>query len=216
MAKRSVFCRAFALFWAAAFSLVLWGGFPAAAQTLLPAQGEENVWEVRENRDGPVIYTISPTGDSSGGEGALAVTKDGETEEYRYEFSGDREDYRCEIRFPDGTGWYWNQNADGFGSGGGSWYDTHMLSSPYPDPDILCEVIVELEAAPAGGGIGGRLIPAMILAALGLFELLKPRTAWYLSYGWRYKNAEPSDIALGVGRASGVVILICAAVLLFS
>lgn len=183
----------------------------ATSGVVCPTEGKENVWEIRSSsREGSrLLYTVTP------GEGdVLLVETDRETEEYRYEFSGDKEDYRCEIRFPDGSDWNWSQR-DGSGTGSGSWYDSHMISSPYPDPDDLCEIIIESRVKPVSFG-GTKILAILFLAGAGLFQLLAPQTAWYLSYGWRYKNAEPSEAALVMGRISGVIVLIVAVILLFA
>ena len=48
----------------------------------------------------------------------------------------------------------------------------------------------------------------LLLWAIGLFNVLAPRAAWYLSYGWRFKDAEPSDAALMMARIGGVIAII--------
>lgn len=55
----------------------------------------------------------------------------------------------------------------------------------------------------------------IILILFGLWNLLSPGTVWYLERGWRYKDAEPSDMALGYIRFCGGVIIIIALVLCF-
>ncbi|HEY2839858.1 MAG TPA: DUF6199 family natural product biosynthesis protein [Pirellulales bacterium] len=45
-----------------------------------------------------------------------------------------------------------------------------------------------------------------------LLSVISPRTVWYLRYGWRYKNAEPSDLSLVVTRISGVLGIVLVAV----
>lgn len=52
----------------------------------------------------------------------------------------------------------------------------------------------------------------------GLINAISPETGWYLSRGWQYKDAEPSEAALLWGRAGGVIailigILVCAGVI---
>lgn len=49
---------------------------------------------------------------------------------------------------------------------------------------------------------------ALILILLGLLNLLKPEVSWYLSDGWKFKDAEPSDLALGLARVVGVIMII--------
>ncbi|WP_435169760.1 DUF6199 family natural product biosynthesis protein [Paenibacillus glycanilyticus] len=45
----------------------------------------------------------------------------------------------------------------------------------------------------------------VIFIVLGILNLLYPRAGWYMQYGWRFKNAEPSDAALVMGRISGII-----------
>lgn len=53
----------------------------------------------------------------------------------------------------------------------------------------------------------------IILAAAGVFYIVSPYKAWYLEYGWRYNNAEPSDLALGFNQVVGVIAVIAAVIL---
>ena len=55
----------------------------------------------------------------------------------------------------------------------------------------------------------------LLLIPVGLFLLISPRTVWYLSHGWRFKNAEPSDLALGLNRLGGGAALVIGVLLLF-
>lgn len=57
-------------------------------------------------------------------------------------------------------------------------------------------------------------VVAFLLIVMGIFQLVSPQTAWYLSYGWRYKDAEPSDIALVMERVGGVVAIIVGIIIL--
>ena len=47
------------------------------------------------------------------------------------------------------------------------------------------------------------LIFGIICLLIGLFNLFCPYGAWFLGYGWRYENAEPSDLALIATRIIG-------------
>lgn len=42
--------------------------------------------------------------------------------------------------------------------------------------------------------------------------LKKPEKLWYLQYGWRYKNAEPSETVLAMYIYSGTILIIAAIV----
>ena len=39
------------------------------------------------------------------------------------------------------------------------------------------------------------MIFGLLFIVIGLINAISPATGWYLSYGWRYKDAEPSDAA---------------------
>ena len=190
---------------------LLLAGSPALAgrQLAVASETEEGTWELREGgSDGPVRFTVT-----LGEEDILLVEQYGQTEAYPYEFSGSRENYACEITFPDGTEWYWSQHGMG-GSGSGTWFDKHAIESPYPDPEALCDVILEGKAGKNGPSLNfGKVLLILLLAGAGVFHLVSPQTAWYLSYGWRYKNAGPSDAALVMERVGGIVLLGLGAVL---
>jgi hypothetical protein len=47
---------------------------------------------------------------------------------------------------------------------------------------------------------------ALLMLAAGLLNLLNPRLGWYLGEGWKFRDAEPSDLTLGVGRVVGGVL----------
>lgn len=55
-----------------------------------------------------------------------------------------------------------------------------------------------------------------VLLLLGIVHLAFPRKMWELQYGWRYENAEPTDVALQVEAISGLVIALIGAALLFT
>lgn len=70
---------------------------------------------------------------------------------------------------------------------------------------------------PDGSGYWSSASPSQAgtsIVAVGIFNLVSPYSAWYLEYGWRYKNAEPSDLALQVCRVSGGVAILAAIILL--
>lgn len=50
---------------------------------------------------------------------------------------------------------------------------------------------------------------------IGLFNILAPNAAWQLNYGWRFKNAEPSDAAIEMSRIGGIVAIIVGVLIFF-
>lgn len=51
--------------------------------------------------------------------------------------------------------------------------------------------------------------------AVGLFDLLAPRVSWYLGYGRWFKEAEPPDAALALGRIGGGITLLAGIWMMF-
>lgn len=127
---------------------------------------------------------------------------------YQYEFSGNKSSYDVNITYPDGST-YWFHMSGGAGHGG--WSDDYD-EDRYVDGDTLSDVL--LEKAPKEVN-SGNWLAALIIAIVGIFNIVSPYSAWYLEYGWRYKNAEPSDIALGLNRVVGVIAVVAAVALLF-
>lgn len=83
----------------------------------------------------------------------------------------------------------------------------------YLDEDILIDAIQSRQPRrlPAS-----QIAISVILVLLGLWGVLSPYTQWYASYGWRYKDAEPSDAALLIGRITSGVILLAGIAVLFA
>gem|GEM_PF-1764692 len=47
-----------------------------------------------------------------------------------------------------------------------------------------------------------------LIFVYSIIAIFAPRMAWYLSIGWKFKNSEPSEGALGFHRLSGIVVAI--------
>ena len=48
----------------------------------------------------------------------------------------------------------------------------------------------------------------LLLIVIGLLNLCKPEEMWYMSTGWRFKNAEPSEDAILWCRVGGVIAIV--------
>lgn len=48
-----------------------------------------------------------------------------------------------------------------------------------------------------------KFLIGLIALIIGVVNIASPETAWYLSDGWKYKDAEPSDEALLLTRVGG-------------
>lgn len=107
--------------------------------------------------------------------------------------------YHLMIRYPNGSSWYYNEKGPLATSGSTDDYD--------PSKYLPAETLkAALDASPAAALQRSTGHPAfLLLALLGILHAVFPQFFWYLNHGWRYKNAEPSDAALGVTRIVGVL-----------
>lgn len=144
------------------------------------------------------FFTIDPQNQT--------VEHDGQT--YRYELSGNT----LTIAYPNGAS-YW-QTTDGNGSYGG-WNDLYAeTSEQYVDGGVLENVILQYAASRSNKNNAGKWA-GIIAVLIGLWSLFFPRAAWFIEFGWRYRNAEPSGGALIFQRSAGVILLIAGIFLLF-
>ena len=62
----------------------------------------------------------------------------------------------------------------------------------------------------------GGILLFFILLIMGVISVLSPETAWHLSKGWQFKDAEPSDAVLVYIRIAGAVEILAAFFILFT
>jgi len=120
------------------------------------------------------------------------------------------------IEYPDGSSYDYRRQSNGMGFGtwsGGLYGDTAWPEERgYLSEDVI---LMLLDADTDGNDGGVPLIVSLLLIGVGLWGLLSPQTAWYLSYGWRYKNAEPSDLALALERIGGGIAVVIGILTIF-
>lgn len=129
---------------------------------------------------------------------------------YHYTLSGSGNSSGITITYPNGAKYYFTWSGN---TGMGGWSDDYDPER-YVDGDTLSDLISfgppKSESSRSGSPLFG-----LICIALGLFSAIAPETAWYLEWGWRYKNADPSDAALFFERLGGIVAIIIGAILMF-
>lgn len=144
------------------------------------------------------VVTLEPGNWSAG-----TVQTDKGTYTFAWDRSGD-----LKITYPDGTSCtYWSQNMS---SGISASPDFSPVSKGYIDGMSMAWGIENAidEMRPARNSGGGNALLGLLLLAVGAFGTFAPRTAWYLSYGWRFRDAEPSDAALTIQIIGGVILLL--------
>lgn len=152
----------------------------------------------------PAVYTVEHSW------GTATIDTENQTitvgeDVYRYKLSG----HNLEITYPDGSIWYQDSyDGNSFSAG---WSEDYEFGK-YIDGDDLAEALRQK----APGQIEWKNpLPSLLLLGVGIFALASPRSVWYLEYGWHYKDAEPSELALFANRAGGVVAIIAAVIIFF-
>ncbi len=126
---------------------------------------------------------------------------------YRYEHSGDSSRYSLTITYPDGSS-YWTSSSGGVGTSG--WSQDYDESAFVPG-ETLSQIILSVSPQK---GVGGQILGGLLLILLGVLDAAFPKAAWYIGYGWRFKNAEPTEAALFLARLGGVVCAVLGVLLL--
>lgn len=149
------------------------------------AENDPNVYEVSY---GNKTYTVDQNGQTISVDGYVC----------QFQLSGGGGSSTVTFTYPDGSTWWhsWSGN-----SGHGGWSDDYDASR-YVSGDTLWSVLEQ-------GGTGGKDssthgILGLVLLVLGGLYAAFPRAFWFMSHGWRYKNAEPSELVIGLNRAAGV------------
>lgn len=159
----------------------------------------------------PTEYTVERNGVSYTVDTESATVFDG-TNVYRYTLSGDKNNYSLTIVYPDGS--YYTCENMGMGSiwGVSEDYDADR----YVSGELLHDVITA--SAPQTLPVG-KILLSLILLVLGVFHIACPRIAWFVFNAWRFRNrqnVEPSDIALTLSRAGGVIYIIASVILFYA
>lgn len=141
-----------------------------------------------------------------GGVSYTVDTENSTIEDGTYVYTYQTDGNTVTITYPDGSSyWYTSSRSGQVTVGTFGWSDDYRDDRYVPGStleDVLEEV---LEDEGANGGI---ILGGLVLCALGVWYVAAPCSVWYLEWGWRYKDAEPSDAALIFGRVAGVFLLV--------
>lgn len=126
---------------------------------------------------------------------------------YRYtiEDQGSRVSYG--ITFPDGSSYHWTATDSGGMGGWSEDFDEDQL--------IFAEFLVDALEASVPQAYGGHPILALILLAVGIWQMKYPETLFYVNRGWMFREAEPSDTYLAMTRVGGGIVIIAGVILFF-
>ena len=106
----------------------------------------------------------------------------------------------------DGTNTY-SYRYDASGSG-------YSVTFTYPDGMTLKRVLEQSPSAKSEKKSTKNWGIILFLLFVGGINTACPQLTWYLDVGWKVKDAEPSEAALGWSRTVGVVLLIVAVVMM--
>lgn len=135
------------------------------------------------------------------------ISVDGYTCEFSVTGSGNSTDFK--VTYPNGsTYWMRWSNSSGHGGYGGD-YD----ASRYVSGDTLWNVLEQEH--PGAKQTSNHAGLGILLLIFGVLEAASPRTFWWLSHGWRFKDAEPSEAALALGRVGGIIMVLAGIICFF-
>lgn len=110
------------------------------------------------------------------------------------------------ITYPDGSSYWWSdRSAEGAIVGSGGWSDDYDEYRYIPGDILVNALDVEPESNESNLGT---IVLALICMAVGVWQAAAPYSAWFVSRGWMFRDAEPSDLALAVHRIGGVICMI--------
>lgn len=134
------------------------------------------------------IYTVDPVNGDIAHEDDL----------YHYTIDGDT----ITITYPD-TSTYWHTYVDEGSWHSGSSDNYNPESAGYVEGSVLMDVIARSQQ---DDNVLSNSVLAFLCFFLGAFYAIAPREAWYIGHGWWFKDAEPTRLALILGRVAGIFV----------
>ena len=132
---------------------------------------------------------------------------------YTYEIAEHGSVTRYTIFYPDGASYSMSRSSGGISSGGG---DALYHGSERLDGNGLIDIVMKYEGRNQAKQKNPTLfLCGLVIIGLGVFLTTAPYTAWYIRWGRWYRDAEPSDFALGFTRFSGVAMIVMGVIVLF-
>lgn len=161
----------------------------------------------------PTVYTTDVYGATYIVDTENCTISDG-TYTYGYEYadSGNRVDFTYPNGEVYGASITVANNSIGGVSAGAISAD-YDYDSGYTDPFTLYRALTSPREKERSSGTNHPFV-ALLLCGVGIFNLAAPKASWYLSYGWRFKDAEPSDAAITISRIGGGIAVVIGVIML--
>ena len=115
------------------------------------------------------------------------------------------------INYPDGSTYTWRETG-GIATGSSS---GNPYAAGYADPLTLRAVMQEASSMRTEQEKSRHTGIGILLLIIGITNAIWPQVGWYLSGGWRNKDAEPSDAAIFLYRGGGIAAAVIGFFLLF-
>lgn len=162
----------------------------------------------------PTVYTVYSYGAPYTIDTQGRTISDG-TYTYGYEYadSGNSVDFT----YPNGEVYGASITVASNGIGGmsaGAISADYDYSSGYTDPLTLYRALTSPRETERASDTNP--LVALLLCGVGIFNLAAPKASWYLSYGWRFKDAEPSDAAITLSRIGGGIAVVIGVIMLIA
>ena len=151
------------------------------------------------------VYTVTPA------DGMTGTISDG-TDTYSYQYELRFRGYRVKFTYPDGETYTWTDDGNSMSGTTSPGFDFEK----YPDGWTLSDILLQNSSAKNARKTEKNVGMILLLLIVGVINTAWPQAAWYLETGWKIKDAEPSELALGVNRVVGVVLLIVAGVMILA
>ena len=142
------------------------------------------------------------------------VTMDGDTYTYTLNVTPGQS-AQLKLTYPDGTWSSYSGRMTKYGISGTGSDSLGFVHGRYLSCDALWHALRVDEQIEGNTGGAGFVLLGVILVLLGVFQFVSPETMWKFNWGWRFKNAEPSDLALKVGMLSGALTIVLGIVMFF-
>lgn len=132
--------------------------------------------------------------------------------EFSYSLTGDYEAYNLSVIGPNKERIEFQGGESGSAGRFGDGIDFKILDQVH----ILENVLVENVLKPSQSSHNfGSIIVGVFFIGIGILYAINPRFVFDISEGWRYKNLEPSDLALTINRVIGIVIIVIGIIVIF-
>ena len=148
------------------------------------------------------VYTVTPIDNDKG-----TISDGTNTYSYRYDASGTG--YSVKFTYPDGETYTWTENS----SSGRGEASLNFDFEKYPSGMVLKGLLRKVRTTQEDTSAKNWGI-ILFLLFVGGINTACPQLTWYLDVGWKVKDGEPSEAALGWSRTVGVVLLIVAVVMM--